>query len=190
MSGGEIELRAFAECRVASDDGRKLTGYAIVFNKLSLNLGGFQEQIDPAAIDRTLNEAADVRALVDHDSAKIIGRTRAGTLSLQKDKTGLRFVIEPDTDISYARDIMLAVKRGDVTGMSFGFRTLEDDWDYDRIVPLRTVLDMEIREVSVVTFPAYPDTSVAQRSLQARRDAQKGSPVAWLQRVHRTRLAR
>jgi hypothetical protein len=92
----------------------------------------------------------------------------AGTLQMQKDGKGLQVTIEPDPDISYARDIMLAVKRGDVSGMSFAFRTIEDAWDEDGPMAIRTVLDMRVSEVSVVTFPAYTQTDiqVAQRSLQ------------------------
>lgn len=183
------EVRAFAECRIESVDERRVEGYAIVFDSPSLDLGGFREIIDPSAVDRTLTEGADVRALVDHDASKIIGRTRAGTLTLRKDTRGLRVSIEPDPEISYAKDMMRSVKRGDITGMSFGFRALEDDWSYDGPVPMRTVLDMKLSEVSVVTFPAYPDTSVALRSLQAFTAAQKGSRLAWLTKVHKTRLA-
>lgn len=186
----QIERRAFTECRIQADDSRRLSGYAIVFNSMSVDLGGFKEVIDASAVDRTLTDAADVRALVDHDSGKIIGRTRSGTLSLRKDATGLHFVIEPDPDITYARDIMLAVRRGDVTGMSFGFRVIEDEWNYEATVPVRTVTDMKISEISVVTFPAYPDTDVAMRSLNAFKATQKNLNVDWLRRVHRTRMAR
>lgn len=190
MAAELFERRAFTECRIQADDNRRLSGYAIVFNSLSVDLGGFREIIDPAAVDRTLTDAVDVRALVDHDSAKIIGRTRSGTLTLRKDTNGLKFTIDPDPDISYARDIMLAVKRGDVSGMSFAFRAIEDEWNYDEAVPVRTVTDMKVSEISVVTFPAYPDTQVAMRSLTAFRASQKNTSVAWLQRVHRSRLAR
>ena len=187
-----IERRAFVECRVDAIDNRRLRGYAIVFNAPSQNLGGFREIIAPEAIDRTFKEAIDVRALVDHDSAKIIGRLRANTLEMVKDQRGLRVTIEPDPDISYARDIMLAVKRGDVTGMSFAFRTVEDDWNYeDEEMPLRTVLDMRVSEVSVVTFPAYTQTDiqVAQRSLQEfEATHRKGMSLDFARKLHRTRL--
>lgn len=188
-----LERRSFAECRAdASDNGRKIRGYAIRFNALSQDLGGFKEYIAPSAVDRTLNEGLDVRALVDHDTGKVIGRTRAGTLSLRKDSQGLAVIIEPDEDISYAKDIMRAVARGDVSGMSFGFRTLEDEWNYEGKIPVRTVTDMRISEVSIVSFPAYTqtDVTVAQRSLQAYQQMAGGRRIAWLQKWHRTRLAR
>ena len=171
-----MERRAFAECRAeASDNGRRIRGYAIRFNSLSEDLGGFKEYIAPEAVDRTLSEGLDVRALVDHDSGKVLGRTRAGTLSLRKDSKGLRIEIEPDPEISYASDIMRSVARGDVSGMSFGFRALGDEWNYESKMPIRTITDMRISEVSIVTFPAYQatDVSVAQRSLNAYREEQK-----------------
>jgi uncharacterized protein len=191
MSDRGVERRGFAECRIEADDsGRKLRGYAIVFDSLSQDLGGFQEIIAPSAVDRALNEAHDIRALVDHDSAKIVGRTRAGTLSLKKDSRGLKVAIDPDHEISYVKDILRAVSRGDVSGMSFGFRTLDDEWDFDRKVPLRTVTDMLISEVSIVTFPAYTatDVSIAQRSMNAFRQAHPTKPKSYYDM--RLRLAR
>jgi len=188
-----LERRAFAECRAeASDNGRRIRGYAIRFGSPSVDLGGFIERIAPEAVDRTLNEGLDVRALVDHDSSKVIGRTRAGTLLLRKDSQGLRFDVEPDQEISYARDIMRAVARGDVSGMSFGFRALADDWDREDGMPLRTVTDMKISEVSVVTFPAYQatDVQVAQRSLNAFQQEHSGDRLEWLRKLHKHRSAR
>jgi HK97 family phage prohead protease len=170
MSDGSVERRSWSECRVEADSSlRKLNGMAIVFNALSVDLGGFREIIDPAAVDRALNEASDVRALVDHDTGKVLGRTRAGTLTLRKESRGLRAIIEPDTEISYVKDLMRSVARGDVSGMSFGFRVLEDEWNYDAKVPVRTVTDMKLSEVSIVSFPAYEqtDVNVALRSLAA-----------------------
>jgi HK97 family phage prohead protease len=188
-----LERRSWAECRAeASDNGRKIRGSPIVFNSASVDLGGFREIIAPEAVDRTLSEGLDVRALVDHDSSKVIGRTRAGTLRLRKDARGLHMEVEPDEDISYAKDIMRAVARGDVSGMSFGFRVVGDDWNYDDKVPVRTVTDMRVSEVSIVTFPAYQatDVQVAQRSLQAFQQAHKGNRVDWLLKMQRNRAAR
>lgn len=189
-----VERRAFIDCRAeASDNGKKIRGYAIRFNSLSEDLGGFREYIAPEAVDRTLTEGLDVRALVDHDSGKVIGRTRAGTLTLRKDSHGLKIEIDPDTDISYANDIMRAVARGDVSGMSFGFRALEDTWNTEGKTPIRTVTDMRISEVSVVTFPAYQATSVevAQRSLREHQDAHgRGNRIDFLLKWHKTKFAR
>lgn len=191
MNMSELERRYTGEVRVNVDSSRKITGYAIVFDALSQDLGGFREIIKPEAVDRTLREALDVRALVDHDSGKVIGRTRAGTLSLRKDKKGLRIEIDP-ADTTAGRDVLESVRRGDISGMSFAFRTLTDEWRQEDGETIRDVVDMTISEVSVVSFPAYTQTSVevAQRSLQAFQQTQTGSRVAWLKKVHRTRLAR
>lgn len=148
-------------------DDRLIKGYPIVFNTLSQDLGGFKERIMPEAVDRSLR--ADIRALVDHDARLVLGRTKSGTLVLRKDKRGLAATIEPDPEISYARDIVRAVSRGDVSGMSFAFSALEEDWHFEEgKTPIRDVLDMEISEISIVTWPAYTATTVdvAQRSLQ------------------------
>lgn len=188
---GEIERRTYGEIRLDQSGDRKLRGYAIVFNKLSLDLGGFRERIMPEAVSRTLSENLDVRALVDHDSARIIGRTRAGTLRLKSDGHGLGIVIDPPNTTA-ARDILESIERGDVTGMSFAFRTLEDDWHMEDGEPIREVFDMRISEVSIVSFPAYPDTDVqvAQRALQTFQAGMKGKHnKAWWQRWHKTRLA-
>lgn len=186
-----LERRTSGEIRLDPSGDRKLKGYAIVFNKKSLDLGGFREIILPEAVDRTLSEALDVRALVDHDSSKIIGRTRAGTLRLRADGQGLGVEIFPPNTTA-ARDILESIDRGDVTGMSFAFRTLTDDWRMENGEVIREVSDMRIREVSIVSFPAYEQTSVdvAQRSLQGFMATQKGKhSKAWWERWHKLRIA-
>lgn len=180
----------------AAEGGRpRLRGRAIVFHSPSVDLGGFTEIIAPEAVDRTLREALDVRALFDHDSSKVLGRTTAGTLELRKGRTGLEITIDPP-NTSYARDVVESVTRGDISGMSFGFRVLDDEWRMEGGEAVRTVTDMTITEVSIVTFPAYAETDVlvAQRSLQAylatARPPATGRSIAWLQRIHQTRMAR
>lgn len=189
----DLERRFLGECRVDAVDEKRIRGMAIVFDSLSVNLGGFREIIKPQAVDRTLSEALDVRALADHDSSKVLGRTRAGTLQLRKEKRGLAVIIEPDPEISYARDLMRSVARGDVSGMSFGFRVLEDDWREDPETggAIRDVLDMEIREVSVVAFPAYEatDAMVSKRSLDALRAFTQSTAAHKVDTLRRLRLA-
>jgi HK97 family phage prohead protease len=190
MSGPtEFERRMTGEVRVDLDDDRKIRGVAIVFNSLSVNLGGFREIIRPEAVDRTLREGLDVRALVDHDSSKIIGRTKSGTLALKKTKRGLEVTIDPP-NTSYARDLVESVSRGDISGMSFGFRVLDDDWQVEDEMPTRYVSDMIVSEVSAVTFPAYPATDVAMRSLERFQQAHGGSRLEFLKKWHKTKLAR
>lgn len=142
-----------------ADGAPVISGYAAVFNVLSVVLWGFREKIAPGAFSDSL--ADDVRALWNHDTNIVMGRTKSGTLRLAEDTTGLR--IENDPPSSAEREIE-SIRRGDVDQMSFGFRTLEDEWDEDsegQIV--RTLRKVKLYEVSFVAFPAYPATSVALR---------------------------
>jgi HK97 family phage prohead protease len=158
--------RASGDVRVDLSLDRKIRGTAIVFNSMSEDLGGFREIIKPAAVDRMLNTAADVRALWNHDSSEVLGRTRAGTLELRKTRDGLAIKIDPP---SWAAHRLETIGRGDVTGMSFRFRVLTDNWRMEDGQPIRDVEDMEVDEVSVVTFPAYPatDVSLSDRTIRS-----------------------
>jgi hypothetical protein len=180
----ELEIRAGGEIGIETRGLAKvIRGYAIVFNRLSETLGFFREQIDPGAVDRTLQDRIDLRALVDHDSARPLGRLTAGTLRVEKDAHGLRVEIDPPMTTS-GQDIVESIARRDVTGMSFAFRTLKEQWDETTDPPTRTVLDMLVREVSVVTFPAYPQTEVALRSLRAHLEQRgRGRPLTVAERM-------
>ena len=176
----DLERRAATDITIA---GRRITGYAVVFNSPSGDLGGFYEEIRPEAVDRTLRDRLDGRALVDHDASKVLGRTTAGTLRLAKDARGLRVEIDPP-DTTAGRDIVELVQRGDVTGMSFSFRVVRPHGErFERRdgEPVRIITDMAITDVSVVTYPAYvaTDVQVAQRAL-ALRAARQGRDVEWL----------
>src|SRR5262245_51622957 len=164
-----VEIHRFPglQIRAAQDaEGRTiLKGTAIVFNSRSLDLGGFVEIIKPQAMKRTIDEGIDLRALVDHDHAKVIGRLSNDTLKVSVDDVGLHVEIRPP-NTTVGRDITESVRRGDIDQMSFAFRTLEDNWIDAAEPAIREILDMRVREVSVVAFAAYPatDVSVAQRS--------------------------
>jgi Caudovirus prohead serine protease len=90
-----------------------------------------------------LRDGAAVRALVNHATAKVIGRTKAGTLTLRKDARGLRVAIDPP-NTSVARDVIESIQRRDITGMSFGFSVLADEWRMDHGLPIRYLTDMQI----------------------------------------------
>lgn len=161
--------RAFAtefEYRIDSQGVGTIEGHAAVFNSTSRNLGGFVEQVDPAAFNRTLSNGADVRALINHDSNLILGRSVAGTLDLSTDEYGLAYRVGlPDT--SYARDLAVSLERGDISQSSFGFRVRDDEWsETEQGYPLRTLREVDLNngDVSPVTFPAYEATDVGARS--------------------------
>ena len=140
-------------------------GYGSVFNSVSENLGGFREIIAPGAFDDVLGD--DVRALINHDSNLILGRTTSKTLRLSVDEVGLRYEVDlPNT--SYANDLAVVMERGDVSQSSFGFQVDKDSWSEDeegRII--RTVEKVSrLYDVSPVTFPAYPEATAAKRSLE------------------------
>jgi HK97 family phage prohead protease len=161
----KLEKRFSTEIRFETE-GRKIVGYAAKFMTRSQDLGGFVEQIEPSAFQRSLDENADVRALIDHNSSLILGRTLSGTLKLSTDSTGLLVEITPP-DTSYSRDLMVSLERGDITQMSFAFVTKKDNWEKDGAVNLRTLLDVDLHDVSAVTYPAYLDTEVGLRSLSS-----------------------
>lgn len=152
--------------RKNDDSLPKVEGYAAVFNSDSEDMG-FIERIAPGAFKKAL-KTSDTRALFNHDSNIILGRTSAGTLELKEDKKGLFMsIIPPDTQL--IRDMVLApIERGDITQQSFGFTVKADKWkEIDGKTPIRTITEIgELFDVSPVTFPAYPDTDVALRSLE------------------------
>jgi uncharacterized protein len=158
VSGLKIEKR--------STDGKAvMRGHAAVFNSTSADLGGFREQVAPGAFTRTLEQGADVRALINHDPNLVLGRSKAGTLRLSQDETGLAVEIDPP-DTTYARDLMASMERGDIDQMSFTFRTVKDDWAQSPSGTMRTLLDVDLLDVSPVTYPAYAATDIAARSAQ------------------------
>lgn len=170
-AGRDKEIRSFAidevhlEERAEGEDAPpKIVGHAAVFNQLSEDLGGFRERIAPGAFSKTLG--ADVRALFNHDPSMIIGRTTSRTLRLSEDAKGLMVEITPP-DTPMARHVVESIRRRDITQMSFGFRTREDTFERTDDGIVRTLLDVELFDVSPVTFPAYPQTDAAVRSLEA-----------------------
>lgn len=162
----QIERRvAVRELEIRADDGEEpvITGYAAVFNQLSGELFGFREMIRPGAFQRSIRED-DVRALWDHESMYVLGRNRAGTLGLWEDDHGLRVSITPPAT-SWARDLITSMQRGDINQMSFGFFTRDDNWRVENGQKIRDLIDVELFDVSIVTYPAYPQTSAEARDM-------------------------
>lgn len=168
MSERELEVRTAAhavELRAADNGIGTLVGYAAVFNRHSQNLGGFVEQVDPAAFNKSLADDVPVMARGNHDDAHLLGTTWANTLRLSVDGTGLRYEVDlPDT--TSGRDFKALAERGDIKWSSFAFRTIEDEWGVtEQGFPLRTLRAVQLVDVAPVNSPAYLDTTVAARSL-------------------------
>jgi len=159
----KIERRTYTvrdvEAR-ADGDGMRLSGYAAVFNDSSLPLP-FKESIAPGAFRKTLSETPDVRLLINHEGLPL-ARTKNGTLTLEEDERGLRFDADL-ADTQEGRDIYELVKRGDVDQMSFAFRVIRQKWNDDRSRRVLTEVSLADGDVSVVTYPAYPTTTVEAR---------------------------
>ena len=166
MTQEEIERRAVvSEIRVDRAEGKKprIVGHAAVFDKKSEDLGGWREIVKPGAFSKTLKEGADVRALWNHDTNHVLGRTKSGTLHLEEDKRGLSVEIDPP-EATWVADLMRSIERGDVDQMSFGFRAVKTTWDdTNPKEPIRELNEVKLFDVSPVTYPAYPQTSVSVR---------------------------
>lgn len=165
LATGDIEIRE-------DDDGsRSISGYAVKWEKKSQVLGmwyKFREQIKKGAFADSLTKD-DQRFLWSHDTAKVLGRTKNDTLKLEEDATGLRFDLDlPKTTLG--NDTYESIKRGDIDGVSFGFRVESDEVEEpDDDLPLRTVTKARLLEVSAVAFPAYPDSEVSARGFDRMR---------------------
>lgn len=171
----KIERRTFTiknvEARQAEDGTMRLSGYAAVFNDDSVPLP-FIERIAPGAFRKTLTETPDVRLLINHEGLPL-ARTKNGTLRLKEDEAGLYMDADlPDTQA--ARDLYTLVERGDVDQMSFAFRVIRQKWNEGRTERTLTELSLADGDVSVVTYPAYPTTTVeAREHIAAARQAIK-----------------
>jgi HK97 family phage prohead protease len=156
-----IERRMMPGVALRMDDAaesRTVRGHAAVYNEMSEDFGGWRERIAPGAFGDLAG--ADIRALWDHDTGHVLGRTRSGTLRLSEDDRGLAVEIDmPD----HASAVMEAMRRGDVDQMSFGFYTRKDAWEKIDGQAVRTLVDVELIEVSIVAIPAYPQTDAALR---------------------------
>lgn len=162
----KIERRTFkVEVRKGAD-GRKIDGTAVVYNMLSEDLGGYKERINPRAFEGA--DVADVRCLINHDGNKVLGRTTSGTLSLSNGPEGMGFSCDPP-DTTYGRDLAVSMDRGDIDQCSFAFTVPRGGAEWEDLPDgsfIRTVNKISrLYDVSVVTFPAYTQTSSELRSV-------------------------
>jgi HK97 family phage prohead protease len=156
------------EFRVTDGDKPAIQGYAAVFDSPSEDLGWFTESLDPHAFDAVMGSNPDCRALWNHNPDVVLGRTTSGTLKLSIDARGLAYEIDPP-DTQAARDLMVSLKRKDVTGSSFGFIVKRDQWtDEPDGSATRRILEIEeLLDISPVTYPAYVSTSSSASRIPA-----------------------
>ncbi|WP_430488918.1 HK97 family phage prohead protease [Rossellomorea marisflavi] len=154
------------------NDPLVISGYAAVFNSKTSIGDFFEEVIEPGAFARTISENGDIRALFNHNWDHVLGRTKNGTLKVEEDNRGLKFEVElPNT--SLARDLAESLRRGDINQCSFGFYATNDTWDYAVEPAIRTLNEVELYEISVVSIPAYEDTEVSLRSKEIDEQVEK-----------------
>lgn len=187
------EMSAVLECRetasapdlhLVRDDTQaapRFTGHAAVFDERT-EIGnpftwGWYEEVSAGAFDKTLAEG-DARFLVDHDSSLLVARVSAGDLRLATDDIGLSVDADLDVELSYVSDLVRNLDARRITGMSFGFYVVRDDWTTEDMdlpngktasVDVRTIQEVRLVEVSAVTFPAYPQTDAGLRSVREAR---------------------
>lgn len=168
MNNREVRGGIPAEIR-ADSDGVKVSGYAAVFDQAADIGGYFKEVIARGAFKEAIGRD-DVVFLINHDGLPL-ARTRSGTLTLKEDDKGLRIDTVLDAEDPDVKSITGKMKRGDLDKMSFAFRATKQEWDETTDPPTRTITEVELFDVSIVTSPAYDGTSIALRSLDEARKA-------------------
>lgn len=154
-----------------------IEGYFAVFDGFYDLYGGDQERVDAHAFDNTLG--GDIRALINHDTTLVLGRTTAHTLDLRVDNHGLWGSILINRDDQDAMNLYARVQRGDVSQCSFGFDILSERYEQrDDGSVLWVIEDVKLYEVSCCTFPAYEDTAIAARSAE-HDDIKRRARDAW-----------
>jgi HK97 family phage prohead protease len=163
VTGSDERRVAFSTLEMREvGEGNQLIGYAAVFDSPSEPMP-FTEFVKRGAFTKTIKDGADVRLLIDHEGVPL-ARTKSGTLTLTEDDRGLRVVADLDPANPDAARVMSAMRRGDLSQMSFAFRTIKDAWSDDRSV--RELREVQLFDVSVVTFPAYEQTMAELRNAE------------------------
>jgi len=184
MARVDMEVRSFIaesiKIETRDDKSRIIVGHSAVFGKLSEDFGGYREQIQAGAFADSIKND-DVVALFNHDPNLVLGRKSAKTLRMSEDETGLSVEIAPP-DTQMARDLMTSIDRGDIRGMSIGFNINPggSTWMENAAgMVIRTLTSVRLYDVSPVTFPAYPQTDVALRSLAEYRKSLPKNDAQW-----------
>lgn len=162
MKEREIRNVSIKECRseLKEENGKRYIVGRIPYDSVSGDLGGYREIILRGAFDKTINDGADVKALLNHDDSRILGRIKNGTLKLESRGDGLYCSIELGNQ-TYANDLWESIRRDDVNTLSFGFQKIKDSWEHEPgKTSTRKLHEVKLLEVSYgVTFPAYSETN-------------------------------
>jgi len=153
------------EIREDEDGTVKVSGYAAVFGEETEIGGMFREVVEKGAFRNAIGRD-DVVFLINHEGLPL-ARTASGTLKLEEDDHGLRMETQLDVDDPDVKAIIPKMKRGDLSKMSFAFYPDVEEWDETGDMPLRTIRESSLFDVSIVTRPAYEGTEIGLRSLQA-----------------------
>jgi len=176
----EREIRALSQpVEVRADDNGviRVAGYAAIFGEETNIAGMFTETIERGAFKSAIERGDDVVFLINHEGLPL-ARTRSGTLKLSEDERGLYMETELDPEDPDVRSIVPKMKRGDLDKMSFAFVPTQQSWDENGAIPKRTIQDVELFDVAIVTTPAYAGTEIGLRSLEAHRAGQVKSQAA------------
>ena len=160
----ENQIRCHLSEFITRGDGEKPTieGYFSVFNSIYDMGYGMTESVAPGAFTKSMSN--DIRALINHDTTLVLGRTKAHTLELREDAHGLWGKITINPNDRDAMNLYERVKRGDVDQCSFGFNIVSEETDFHEDGTCHwTITEADLHEVSVCTFPAYEDTAVSAR---------------------------
>lgn len=164
----KIEKRNYPVEIIADKEKRNVTGHAAVYNSYSVDMGGWREVINSGAFTNAIR-TSEVVALFNHNTDQLLGRTSSGTLKLSEDSKGLFY----DLQMPESRaDLIELIERGDLTKNSFAFTVKTAAWEMRDGIETRVISEIDkLYDVSLVTTPAYQDTSLALRSLKEFRGA-------------------
>jgi HK97 family phage prohead protease len=160
----QIDVESVEVRELGEDNQYVIEGYVAKFNSRSRFMG-FYEEIKDGAFNRTLADGHNIFSMFAHDSDKILGSTKSGSLTLSVDSIGLRFTLRINPEVSYAKDVYHLVKDGDVDGCSFGFIARDDEWSMlEDGTEIRYLKDIELIECTITPFPAYMASEATCRS--------------------------
>lgn len=152
-------------------EAKTVWGYAVLWDSVTTIANEFREQFAKGSLTRSIRED-DIRMLLNHDEGRVVGRTASGSLRLREDALGLRYEVDVNLDTPDGQTLAGTVGRRDVSGISPSFVVKAESWnDGGSGLPLRTITDARLIELSAVAWPAYPQTTAAMRSSPAANNA-------------------